>query len=254
MKKILGALLAGALAFGLMGCPTPNNGTTPSTPDTPDTPDTPTTFDGGYWSYVIFELDDAETALTEVTYNVSFGGNPQSGGIGFVDGVLPELKAGETYYVEWDGVGGSTPYVSTRTDKPSLATYDEVLAEDEVAIFVYTTKKKADVYIGDDFGAWPGTKTTPTVAVTEIKAYVDKVTLSGYELEGDAIYFLEAWVPGNTWSAESTAMADEEDVDGNYSFTFEEPAEFTIEEGDELSVHIQIVDYHETEGAGFWEM
>ena len=246
MKKILGALLAGALAFTLMGCP----GSTDSTTDTP-TP-TPSTFDG-YWSYAVFTLDAADDVLTDTEFNVSFGsGSPQSGGMGYDEnkGFIPEIKAGGVYYVEWDGVDHSKPAISARTDKPTLATYEVTLEADEFAIFVYTTKKKANIYLGDDFGVWPGVTTTPTVQITELKEYVDKIVFTGYEMTGTGLYFLEAWVPGNEWNENSPNVVDSPDADGNYVITFSTPAEFTVVEGDEMSVKIQIIDF--IDDTNFW--
>lgn len=210
MKKIILSVLSVLMIFSLIGCSGVLHDEKPFVPEK-------VTIEGGSWFYfdiTVWGDNDGNTAQLIIN-----GDSVQS-----PDTKLPafEAKTGAALYFTMKK-SDLKLNVSYQDDEPA---YTPVPGT--VRIYVYTDLTSANAYYWDgNFAgpAWPGNamvkmgEKSPSIYIDGCKV----INITTEATDGNVIYFMEGWVPGNTWNTAGTCLAPV--INGSAVYTFPEPYE-----------------------------
>ncbi len=205
MKKLItSAVAALALLFGFASC-------SGDLHDEEMPKHEPVTIDGAAWYYYDLTVaDDNDGKTGKFILNGSAG---QS-----VDTIMPEFTAkdGGALYFTADATkknadGKYELLTSYQTDNPA---YTAKLGT--IRFYIYTNEISCNFYCFDNDnafttmdGKWPGQAMTK-IGAEDPFIYIDGckvVNITSEAKAGQVIYFMEAWVPGNTWSTAGSCIA-----------------------------------------------
>lgn len=221
MKKLItSAVAALALLFGFASC-------SGDLHDAEMPKHEPVTIDGAAWYYYDLTVygDNAGDAKTgKLILNGSSGQSVDTDMLEFT------AKAGGVFYFtadvsKKDADGKYTLLTSYQSDNPV-----HKAVPGTVRFYIYTNETACKFYcFGNDNsfatmeGKWPGQKMTKIGAEAPF-IYIDGckvINITSEAKAGQVIYFLEAWIPGNTWDTKGTCIAPV--IAGSAVYKFSEP-------------------------------
>lgn len=205
MKKLItSAVAALALLFGFASC-------SGDLHDEEMPKHEPVTIDGAAWYYYdITVYGDNDGKSGKFILNGSEG---QS-----VDTIMPEFAAkdGGALYFTADATkknadGKYELLTSYQTDNPTYTA-----TPGTIRFYIYTNEISCNFYCFDNDnsfktmdGKWPG-QGMSKIGAEDPFIYIDGCKVVNITTEakvGQVIYFMEAWIPGNTWSTEGSCIA-----------------------------------------------
>lgn len=205
MKKLItSAVAALALLFGFASC-------SGDLHDAEMPKHEPVTIDGAAWYYydiTVYGDNDGESG--KFILNGSAG---QS-----VDTIMPKfaVKDGGAVYFTADVAkkNADNKYellTSYQTDNPAYTA-----TPGTIRFYIYTNEISCNFYCFDNDdafktmdGKWPGVSMTK-IGAEDPFIYIDGckvINITSEAKAGQVIYFMEAWIPGNTWNTAGTCIA-----------------------------------------------
>lgn len=234
MKKLItSAVAALALLFGFASC-------SGDLHDAEMPKHEPVKIDGAAWYYYdITVYGDNDGKSGKFILNGSAG---QS-----VDTIMPEFtaKAGAVVYFTADVAKKDADkkyelLTSYQTDNPAYTA-----TPGTIRFYIYTNETSPNFYcFGNDNafatmdGSWPG-KAMTKIGAESPYIYIDGcqfINIPDTYTAGVPVYFMEGWVPGNTWNTEATCIGV--NIKSKAIYTFPEAVK---QESSELKVQVRVL-------------
>lgn len=223
MKKLIGAMLGAALVFGAASCDNSLNDK--------EEPKEGVALEiaGGFWWNTT--IDVSSRGESEIFLTISSNADPQYPAYGEPD--MSAYNAEGVVYYEWDSAN-SLFQQSQRPDNPAATPEDGKLK-----IYVYSQANPVHVwaYLEDKTnltgGTWPGKKMESAAPALETITITEITVRNASDYEGEILYVLENWIPGNEWGIDTpnTITVD----NGTGTLTFATAAEI---DGDSIAIQM----------------